>query len=107
MYTGENAILFLLTVDAPYRGKPRGCVNEHAHRKKNGVHGGRSDPDQDPDIPTKEIGSVRTTLKDLEKPEKGSAFMMRHEANSMKKTTPKSDEVWYVNYGASNHMIST
>ena len=24
----------------------------------------------------------------------------------MKKTTPKSDEVWYVDYGASNHMTS-
>ena len=35
-----------------------------------------------------------------------SAFMMRHEANSMKKTTPKSDEVWYVDFGASNHMTS-
>ena len=29
---------------------------------------------------------------------------MRHEANSMKKITPKSDEVWYVDSGASNHM---
>ena len=24
----------------------------------------------------------------------------------MKKTTPKSDEVWYVDFGASNHMTS-
>ena len=30
--------------------------------------------------------------------------MTRHEANSMKKTNPKSDEVWYVNSGTSNHM---
>ena len=32
--------------------------------------------------------------------------MTRHKANSMKKTTPKSDEVWYVDSGASNHMKS-
>ena len=32
--------------------------------------------------------------------------MTRHEANSMKKSTPKSDEVWYVVSGASNHMTS-
>ena len=37
---------------------------------------------------------------------KGAAFMTRHEANSMKKTTPKLDEVWYVDSGASNHMMS-
>ena len=30
--------------------------------------------------------------------------MTRHEANSMKKTTPKLDDVWYVDSGASNHM---
>ena len=30
--------------------------------------------------------------------------MTRHEVNSMKKTTPKSDEVWYVDSGVSNHM---
>ena len=29
---------------------------------------------------------------------------MRYEANSMKQTTPKSDEVWNVDSGASNHM---
>ena len=32
--------------------------------------------------------------------------MKRHEENSIKKTTPKSDEVWYVDSGASNHMTS-
>ena len=32
--------------------------------------------------------------------------MTRHEANSMKKTTPKLDEVWYVDSGVSNHMTS-
>ena len=32
--------------------------------------------------------------------------MTRHEANLMKKTTPKSDEVWYIDSGASNHMMS-
>ena len=32
--------------------------------------------------------------------------MTRHEANSMKKTTPKSGEVWYVYFSASNHMMS-
>ena len=37
---------------------------------------------------------------------KGSAFVTKHEANSMKQTTPRSDQVWYVNSGASNHMTS-
>ena len=32
--------------------------------------------------------------------------MTRHEANSMKQTTPKSDEVWYIDSGVSNHMMS-
>ena len=32
--------------------------------------------------------------------------MTRHEAKSMKQTTPRSDEVWYVDPGASNHMTS-
>ena len=36
---------------------------------------------------------------------KGSAFVTS-EPNSMKHTTPKSDEVWYVDSGASNHMTS-
>ena len=36
----------------------------------------------------------------------GSVFVTRHEANSMKQTTPRSDEVWYVDSGASNHMTS-
>ena len=40
------------------------------------------------------------------KVEKGSTFVTRHEANSMKTTTPKSDKVWYVYSGASNHMTS-
>ena len=31
---------------------------------------------------------------------------MRHKVNAMKKTTPTSDEVWYVESGASNHMTS-
>ena len=31
---------------------------------------------------------------------------MKHEANSMKKTTSKSEEMWYVASGASNHMTS-
>ena len=40
------------------------------------------------------------------KAEKGSAFVTRHEANSMRQTTPKSDEVWYVDSGVSNPMTS-
>ena len=36
----------------------------------------------------------------------GSVFVTRHKANQMKQTTPKSDEVWYVDSGASNHMTS-
>ena len=31
---------------------------------------------------------------------------MRHEANLMKKITPKLDEVWYVDSGMSNHMTN-
>ena len=37
---------------------------------------------------------------------KGSSFVTRHEANSMKQTTPRSDEVWYIYSGASNHMMN-
>ena len=37
---------------------------------------------------------------------KGSAFVTRHEAISMKQTTPKSDKVWYVDFGPSNQMTS-
>ena len=37
---------------------------------------------------------------------KGSSFVTRHEANSMKQTIPKSEEVWYVDSGASNHIMS-
>ena len=32
--------------------------------------------------------------------------MVRHKENSMKKITPKSDEVWYVDSRASNHVTS-
>ena len=32
--------------------------------------------------------------------------MVKHMANSMKKTTSQSDEVWYVDSRASNHMMS-
>ena len=39
-------------------------------------------------------------------PDKGSVFVTRHEANSMKQTTPISDEMWYIDSGASNHMTS-
>ena len=31
---------------------------------------------------------------------------MEHKANSMKKTTSQSNEVWYVDSGVSNHMTS-
>ena len=41
-----------------------------------------------------------------EKVGKGPVSVIRREANSMKKTTPKSDEVWYVDSEASNHMMS-
>ena len=55
---------------------------------------GRSAPilrNPDVDEPNKEIGNDRTTQEKLGK---GPAFVMRHEANSMKKNTPKSNEVW-------------
>ena len=38
------------------------------------------------------------------KAEKGSTFVMRHKVNYMKQTTPKLDEVWYVDSGVLNHM---
>mgnify|MGYP000025794056 CR=1 FL=1 len=41
-----------------------------------------------------------------EKTEKESAFVMKLKAKEMKKTTSQSHEVWYVNFGASNHMTS-
>ena len=44
--------------------------------------------------------------EDSGRTEKASIFVTKHEANSMKQTTPKSDEVWYVDSGASNHMTS-
>jgi hypothetical protein len=28
----------------------------------------------------------------------------RHETNSVKRSAPRSDEVWYLDSGASNHM---
>ena len=31
---------------------------------------------------------------------------MKHKANSMKKSTSKPNEVWYIDSGASNHMMS-
>ena len=37
---------------------------------------------------------------------KWPAFVMKHKANLMKKTTSKSEEVWYVDSRASNHMKS-
>ena len=37
---------------------------------------------------------------------KAPAFVMKHKANSMKKTTSGPEEVWYVDSGASNHMTS-
>jgi hypothetical protein len=33
------------------------------------------------------------------------AFVTRHEANSVKRSAPRSDEVWYLDSGASNHMM--
>ena len=32
--------------------------------------------------------------------------MTKYEANSMKQTTPRSDELWYIDSGASNHMTN-
>ena len=40
VYRGEYAVLLLLIVDAPYREEPCGCVDEHAHRQQDVVHGG-------------------------------------------------------------------
>ena len=60
------------------KGNPPRNAGTVARKATRRVSAGRSaliwrelDPDPDPDIPTKEIGSVRTTPKDPEKPEKG------------------------------------
>ena len=36
--------------------------------------------------------------------ETGPTFVMKHKANSMKMSTSKSNELWYVDSSASNHM---
>ena len=36
----------------------------------------------------------------------GPTFVMKHKANSMKESTSKPNEVWYVDAKASNHMTS-
>ena len=41
VHPGEDVVLFRLTVDAPGRGEPRGCVHKHTHRQQDVVHGGR------------------------------------------------------------------
>jgi hypothetical protein len=104
VYTGEYPVLFLLAVDAPCGGEPRGCGGyEHAHRQqttwdppeaggvvasqpwiagivvrkaterasagRSALSRGKPRPDPDPDEPTEETGSSRTTRKDPEKPE--------------------------------------
>ena len=72
----------------------------------------RSTPRQinpDPTRPDKEVGIHNSHyVEGLErsgtrKTRKGPAFVMKHKANLMKKTT---EEVCYVDSGASNHMTS-
>ena len=56
------------------KGNPSQNVGTVARKATRRASAGRSVPiwrEPDPDIPTKEIGSVRTTPKDPEKPEKG------------------------------------
>ena len=36
----------------------------------------------------------------------GPAFVMKHKVNSMKASTSKLNEVWYVDFGVSNRMKS-
>ena len=36
----------------------------------------------------------------------GLTFVMKDKANAMKASTSKLNEVWYVDFGASNHMMS-
>ena len=37
----EDVVLFRITVDAPARGEPCGCIHKHAHRQQDAVHAGR------------------------------------------------------------------
>ena len=36
----------------------------------------------------------------------GLAFVMKHNPNSMKMSTSKTNEVWYVDFAALNHMTN-
>ena len=42
LHQGETATVFQLVVDDPCIGEPCGCVDEHARRQQDVVHGGRS-----------------------------------------------------------------
>ena len=58
--------------------------------------------------PNRQIDNIHSTPKGRKdrKPKKGPTFVMKPMTNSMNKTTSQSNEVWYVDSGASNHMTS-
>ena len=63
------------------------CWKKRADSEKTGSGSGQTD---------KGNRQLSHYAEGSEKVGKGATFMTRHEANSMKKTNPKSDEVWYV-----------
>ena len=44
--------------------------------------------------------------KGLGRPRTGPTFVIKDKANHMEMSTSKPNEVWYVDFGASNHMAS-
>ena len=71
------------------KGKPSRSAGTVARKATGKASAGKSPPIRKEPVPE----TTRTTPKDPEEPEKGSAFVKRHEANSMKQTTPRSNEV--------------
>ena len=39
---GEYTFVFQPTIDVDHRSKPLGCIDEHAHKKQDVIHGGGS-----------------------------------------------------------------
>ena len=73
------------------------CWKKHAESEKTGSESGWTDKGN------QQRSHYAKGSQGSEKVSNGPAFVMRHEVNSMKKTIPKSDEVWYVDSRASNH----
>ena len=60
--------------------------------------------DSDPVEPNMEINIICTTWKGQK--DRKPTIVMKHKENLMKNITSKLSEVWYVDFGASNHMMS-